>query len=826
MYTGIKLNEYYDISNHYPIKFLNFIYIPESIGLTIYQMDMGAKKKDIDKREHAETLLQKTHQLLKQTRQNYLSFFNSIDEFLLVLDKKAHIVHTNATVIKRLGYTREELAGKSVLMLHPPERQDEAANMIDKILNGEAAFCPVPLMTKSGIQIPVETRVFPGHWDQKPVIFKVSKDMSRIELSEEKFSKLFYMNPSGCVLIDLHNHMIIEVNEAFCRLLGYDQSEVIGKTCESLGICKAETLNKIEKSTDNKGTVEHSEVTLKSKNGVQKQVILYSENLYIQDKKYRFTVTNDITQLRETTEELIKAKEKAEESEVKYKQLYDNTLDHIFILDVTEDQRFKVLAVNPIQQKETGELCPGTYIEDCLKKENYNKVVLNYQRCIAENKIISYEEVFNDRDFLTQLIPVRDKHGRIYRIIGIARNITKEKILLKQLVVQNQRLRLLNKDLTTAKEKAEESDRLKTAFLHNISHEIRTPLNAIIGFSSLLSNPGLSDEKRKEYFDIIKVSNNQLLSIITGIISLSSLEAGTEQINETETNINEILLNVYEQFLVTRIPLGINFSYHPTLPDELAYIYTDQVKLMQILVNLVGNALKFTYNGKVSFGYTLTKGVLRFFVEDTGVGIHKNMQQKVFERFRQLDNTTTRQHGGTGLGLALSKGYVEMLGGKITLTSEPGKGSVFIFTLPYKKVVKTGTAVATNFKTPEIILPKEKTILVAEDEVNSFRLINELLTSLNLRVVHANNGLEAVNSCTGNKLPDLVLMDIKMPVMDGIDATKKIKESNPGLPVVALTAYVLDNEKKRILESGCDDYLEKPIHENAIIELLSKYLTK
>lgn len=789
-------------------------------------MDMGTKEKDIDKRKHTETLLQQTHQLLEQTRQNYLSFFNSIDEFLFVLDKKAHIVHTNATVIKRLGYTREELAGKPVLMLHPPERQAEAANMIDQILNGKATFCPVPLITKSGIQIPVETRVFPGHWDHKPVIFKVSKDISRIELSEEKFSKLFYMNPSGCILTDLYDHMIIEVNEAFCKLLGYDQSEVIGKTCKSLGICKAETINRIEKSTDNKGKVEHAEVTLKSKNGDQKQVILYSEHLYIQDKKYHFTVINDITQLKETTEELIKAKEKAEESEIKYKQLYDNTLDHIFILDVTEDIRFKVLAVNPIQQKETGELRPGTYIEDCLTKDNYNKVVVNYQRCITENKIISYEEVFNDRDFLTQLIPVRDKHGYIYRIIGIARNITKEKTLMKQLVVQNQRLRLLNKDITTAKEKAEESDRLKTAFLHNISHEIRTPLNAIIGFSSLLSSPELSDEKRKEYFDIIKISNSQLLSIITGIISLSSLEAGTEKINETETNINEVLVKVYEQFIVTRIPPGITFSYHPALPDELAYIYTDQVKLIQILVNLVGNALKFTYNGKVCFGYTLTEGMLRFFVEDTGIGIHKNMQQTIFERFRQLDNTAARQHGGAGLGLALSKGYVEMLGGKITLISEPGKGSVFTFTLPYKKAVQSRTVVGTANKETEMTLPKEKTILVAEDEVNNFRLINELLTSLNLKVVHANNGLEAVNSCSGDKLPDLVLMDIKMPVMDGINATKKIKESNPGLPVVAITAYVLDNDKKRILESGCDDYLEKPIHENAIIELLSKYLIK
>jgi PAS domain S-box-containing protein len=380
-------------------------------------------------------------------------------------------------------------------------------------------------------------------------------------------------------------------------------------------------------------------------------------------------------------------------------------------------------------------------------------------------------------------------------------------------------------ELSAAKEKAEEADRLKTAFLHNISHEIRTPLNAIVGFSSILGNPELTADKRKDFLDIINTSNDQLLSIISGIIALATLEAGQEQIAEKETDINLVLLNVYEQFLVSHIPADVTFSYHPALPDELALVYIDPVKLMQILVNLVGNALKFTHKGKVRFGYTLIGSKLRFFIEDTGIGIPEEMHELIFERFRQVDNTATRKYGGTGLGLALSKGYVELLGGSIALTSEPGKGSFFSFTLPYKPVIKTSTTVNGDSIVSKIMLPSEKTILVAEDEHNNFLLINELLTSLQLKVIHVENGLEAVNICAGGNLPDLVLMDIKMPVMDGIKATKKIKKLNPGLPVVALTAYALEVEKKRIFESGCDDYLEKPIQHQALVETLLKYLT-
>jgi len=243
---------------------------------------------DITERKQAEEKLQQIHQ-------NYESFFNTIDEFLFVLDKQGNIIHTNSVVIERLGYAFDELDGKSVLLLHPSERREEAGRIVGEMLMGISSFCPVPVITKSGIQIPVETRVKHGVWDGKPVIFGVSKDISNLKLSEEKFSKLFHINPSACGLSDLSNQQYLEVNEAFYNLFGFDKDEVIGKTATELGILSNETIKKIMLSADKHGNVTNVEADLRDKKGSIKHSLLSSENIFVQDKKYRFTAVHDIT---------------------------------------------------------------------------------------------------------------------------------------------------------------------------------------------------------------------------------------------------------------------------------------------------------------------------------------------------------------------------------------------------------------------------------------------------------------------------------------------------------------------------------------------------
>jgi PAS domain S-box-containing protein len=250
------------------------------------------------KRKQAESLLQ-------QTRQNYETFFNTIDDFLFVLDEQGNIIHTNTPVVDRLGYTKEELIGNPVLMIHPAERREEAGRIVGEMLSGLTEFCPVPVVTKSGVQIPVETRISHGMWNGKSAIFGVTKDISKLKLSEEKFSKLFYINPSACGLSGFDDHKYIEVNEAFYNLLGFGRNEVIGKTAAELGILNDEKIHTILMGGDKNGNVKNAETELKAKNGDIKYVLLSSENINLQDKKYRFTIVNDITERKNAEEKVM-----------------------------------------------------------------------------------------------------------------------------------------------------------------------------------------------------------------------------------------------------------------------------------------------------------------------------------------------------------------------------------------------------------------------------------------------------------------------------------------------------------------------------------------
>jgi PAS domain S-box-containing protein len=409
----------------------------------------------------------------------------------------------------------------------------------------------------------------------------------------------------------------------------------------------------------------------------------------------------------------------------------------------------------------------------------------------------------------TTKMPLRDASGNIIGTFGISRDITERKRVEEELV--------------KAKEKAEENDRLKTAFLHNISHEIRTPMNAIVGFSDLLNKPDLTPEKRTYFTDIIIQSSNQLLSIITDIVRIATIEAGQEELHEQEINLNTICKLIYEQFLSIAQSRQVTLHFKTTLTDNEAGIITDDTKLTQVITNLVGNALKFTNQGQVEFGYIVNDNLLEFFTKDTGIGIASEMHEEIFKRFRQVEYTTTRKFGGSGLGLSISKSYVELLGGKMWLTSEPGKGSVFYFTIPYKKIKLHKNPDMQPVTALIMELKKSKTLLIAEDENSSFMVLKELLSGLNLIIIRALNGIEAVEICKSTPV-DMVLMDIKMPEMDGYEATKRIKEFMPHIPIIAQTAFAFPIEKERALQAGCDNYITKPLRTVDLITMIKRYL--
>lgn len=377
-------------------------------------------------------------------------------------------------------------------------------------------------------------------------------------------------------------------------------------------------------------------------------------------------------------------------------------------------------------------------------------------------------------------------------------------------------------ELISAKERAEESDHLKTAFLHNISHEIRTPMNAIVGFSALLNEPDLSVETRQSYLKIITESSDQLLAIVNDIIEISNIEVGIIKPHINEVDLNAILMKIYQQFNQKAVERAINFKLNTSLSGSKAMVQTDSVKLVHILSNLLSNAFKFTKIGKVLLGYKLIDGFLEFFVSDTGIGIQEDQYEKIFERFYQVESSASRAYEGTGLGLSITKAYVELLGGKIWLDSVPGDGTTFYFTVPYVQSKKKYLSEMESSVNSKENTSPEKSVLIAEDDDNNFYLMKELLSDMNLRIIRASNGAEAVDAFkTGEKI-DLVLMDIKMPIMDGYEATRQILETQPEAKILAQTAYA-DDEIKAI-ESGCMGFISKPFVKDRFVSLVKEYL--
>jgi hypothetical protein len=383
------------------------------------------------------------------------------------------------------------------------------------------------------------------------------------------------------------------------------------------------------------------------------------------------------------------------------------------------------------------------------------------------------------------------------------------------------------KELVEAKNKAEQSDRLKSAFLANMSHEIRTPMNAIVGFANFLTEAE-DEEERNECCQLIIENGNHLLSLINDIIDISKIEAGMLELSKSQFVLNDLIQEVLRIFKnVQNVKIkDLKISCNNGLDSTDSIIYSDRKRLKQILINLINNACKFTDQGYVEFGYNLHSELLIFYVKDTGRGIELEKQKFIFERFMQgaLDNTP--DHDGSGLGLAISKSFVKLFGGEIWFESEKGIGSVFYFTLQFDRGI--GSTYNQDKIKFEIMDDKwkDKVILIAEDVATNYILLQKFLRKTGATLIWAKNGQEAVDECRTNNNIDLVLMDIRMPIMNGIDATKQIKAINIDLPVIAQTAYAMDGDGERSRQAGCDDYISKPIILSEFMAMIEKYLGK
>jgi PAS domain S-box-containing protein len=617
---------------------------------------------DITERKQADDIL-------ARTRQNYETFFNTIDDFLFVLDEQGNIIYTNDTVIKRLGYTHDELIGNSVLMVHPPERRDEAGRIVGEMLNGITESCPVPIMTKSGIQIPVETKVVAGFWDGKPVIFGVTKDISKIELSEEKFSKLFHINPFACGLSDLDDHKYIEVNDVFYTLFGFTSDEVIGKTALDLGIFTNEIRDAILLKADSNGKVINVKANLKAKNGEIKDVLLSAENIYVQDKKYRFTVVQDITALKIIEREL---------------------LETLSLTEATiESVNNGILVVSPQGTviKYNTKFAEMWQIPDDIMASGDDKILLNtvcrllvdpdgfaariaevYGKPVANSLDILYLKdgrVF-ERLSKPMYLGIEPK-GRVWSFLDITERLQSE----QEIVQKNEVLVKLNAE--------------KDRFFSIIAHDLRGPFNGLLGLTQLLSDelPGMTKDEITKIALAMKNSANKLYNLLVNLLEWSVMQRGLDTFKPQSFVLLNGIAPIIELVRDAANKKMISITYD--VPEDIR-VMADKSMFNSLMRNLLFNAIKFTHQkGEISIEAMPRPGnFVQISIKDNGIGMSQDIVKNLFHLDSQVNRKGTEGEPSTGLGLIICSDIIDKHSGKLWVESEEGKGSTFRFTLPVR----------------------------------------------------------------------------------------------------------------------------------------------
>ena len=427
---------------------------------------------------------------------------------------------------------------------------------------------------------------------------------------------------------------------------------------------------------------------------------------------------------------------------------------------------------------------------------------------------------------LYEYIRLREKNMRTFqeRLLKNIDEKTKEIIVKEEIIKERKKS---EKILIAAKEKAELSDKLKSSFLTNMSHEIRTPMNAIVGLSELLKDKGYSEAEKTEFVDLIVANSNSLLELIDDILDISKIESNQLKINFKECEVYPLLNELYHRYteeIKSREKSFLDFRLSVNLKDNNLSIESDALRLKQVLSKLLDNAIKFTDAGHITLGCSLEKDRIMFFVEDTGIGLSEDKKEIIFDLFRKVEDNKLRLYRGTGLGLSLSQNLVKMMGGEIRVESEADKGSRFYFYLPltWKDRIAESTS---SIKDRDLQKPvwEGRNILVVEDDTSNFTLIYEILKTTGANIIQAENGHEALKILSSGNSPDIIIMDVKLPGIDGYEVTRRIREINKEIPIIANTAYAMESDRKKSIESGCNEYISKPTDRKLLINLINKY---
>jgi len=631
--------------------------------------------------------------------------------------------------------------------------------------------------------------------------------------SEEKYRTLIESADDRIALFD-KNWNILLANDAFYDKLGYTKDEY-----EALLQTKNDFIEKpshLLKTVNFNGNSEAVLVnyTINNKNGQtlhmsSKNVAIYDNNKILQGV---LTIIRDITKQWEIEKEIKKQQNLIQ-------AIIDNMPIGFWAKDLLDENRFFIW--NNYLENATG-FTPDFAIGKS-DNELFNEEIAR-NNCSSDSKVLesrnmmaAQSEIYRNKYGRGRLIretkkPIADETGRPIAIFGIVEDITEQKKSEEELI--------------KAKEKAQESDRLKSTFLANMSHEIRTPLNGILGFAQLLSFKNITQEKKEKFINFIDINAKQLLTIISDIIDIAKIESGQFKIYKQDFELNDVLQNLYtahsKELKNKDKDQAVSLKLiSPALPVK---INSDLSRFKQIFDNLINNSIKFTEKGSIEFGYNIKNNFIEFFCKDTGIGIEEANHNIIFDRFRQVDESETREFGGTGLGLAISKNLVHLLDGEIWLKSVPDEGSTFFFTLPYNESIPSSSQIRRkqNVISPDAHWPDKK-ILIVDDVELIFEYISAILDDTEIEYDYANSGKKAINLFK-EKEYDLVLMDIQMPEMGGTETKNVIKKINAEIPVIAQTANALAEDRKKYFDLGFDEYIAKPIDKTELLRLMGKFL--
>jgi PAS domain S-box-containing protein len=791
-------------------KILNVIISSSPLDKNDHKKGITFTVLDITERKKSEEALKESQNLFQT-----LSQVSPVGIFRTKPD--GYTTYVNPKWLELSGLPSDEAIGFGWLKaVHPEDRKLIEARWKSDVQSRTSSIAEYRFLRSDGSSVWVMGNAVP-EWIDNEVVGYIGTitDITERKLTEEalaesetKYRQMVTQSPDGIFVIDLSG-MFISVNRAICDKLKYTEEELLSMKIWSIIPENYHSFHRLRLRSIIEGNTPkvNAEYEVKGKDGKIHSIEVLSAPYYKGKKLVGFQgIARDITE-RKLAEKSLR------ESEERHRSIFENVQDLFYetsidgtILEVSPSIRF--LSKGQYQREEL----IGKSIFDFYSDPQERMAFISQ---ITEHGAISdFEITLVNKDGTR--IPCSlsskiffDPQGRPSKIIGSVRDITDRKNV-------SEALRL-------AKEKAEASDKLKTTFLNNISHEVRTPLNGILGFAEIISKISLSEDEKRESLAMLYESSDRLLNTITSYMDISLLTSGNFTVHKKDFNPGQVLKRIFENYNTICSNRNLELILDIPVKSENILINSDPEIFQKVLNHLLNNAVKFTEKGSIRLGFSILENEIEFFVKDSGIGIRKESMENIFNRFEKEDRGPSRLSEGSGLGLSISKGMVDMIGGKMHVDSEIGVGSCFSIRIPYQN--KEGASVPLTQPVEHRKSTRKPSILLAEDdETNSYFLKALLAREMDANVLHASNGREAIELFKANPDIELVLMDMKMPEVNGFEATRQIKLIRNEVPVIAITAYAMSGDEERVMAAGCDGYLSKPITKRSLLQKMAEFI--